>query len=125
MEHFSPLSQTSPLVALSAPIIARAISVRPAPTNPAIPSTSPLRTEKETLSKIFFSLTTRVRFLTSNITSPMVLFRFGNSSFISRPTISRISWGMLYSLLQGCVVMYLPSRNTVTRSTISSNSSRR
>ena len=30
MEHFSPLSQTSPLVALSAPIIARAISVRPA-----------------------------------------------------------------------------------------------
>ena len=49
----------------------------------------------------------------------MVLFRFGNSSFISRPTISRISWGMLYSLLQGCVVMYLPSRNTVTRSKIS------
>ena len=77
-----PSSSTDPESMRSASKIRRAVSVRPAPTNPVSPTISPARKSKETP----LTREPRPRLRTANPTSPATLSRNGNSfSKLRRP----------------------------------------
>src|SRR3954447_18561118 len=71
----SPSTKTSPASGVSTPKIARATSLRPAPTRPASATISPRRTSKETSMKT----PSRVRPLTSRTFSPISASCLGKS----------------------------------------------
>ena len=79
----SPRKRMVPASGFSNPARRRTISVRPAPTRPAIPSTSPRRIETETSR----TRSRHLRFLASSKTSPAFLRACLRNS-ISLPTIS-------------------------------------
>ena len=95
-----------------------ATSVRPAPTNPARPTISPRRSSNDTSEKT----PRRVRPSTRRTTSPTCASCFGNSASSERPTISR-TISPCESSAASRVVMWRPSRSTVTTSAIASTSS--
>ncbi len=99
------------------PKMAAASSLRPAPTNPDMPTISPDRTSKE----ISFNTFSRLRLRTDSTTSPIGLVS-ATVSRTSRPTIMRmtLSWS---SSEMGRVPTSLPSRSTVTRSATRKTSS--
>ena len=115
-----PSRRTLPLSYGSTPKIARATSLRPAPTRPASPTISPARTVK-VMSR---NTPARVSPSTSSTTSPTSAGSFGNSSVTSRPTIWRTSSSTVVSAI-GVVSMYEPSRITVTVSQRANTSSKR
>ncbi len=84
---FCPSIRTAPASQRSMPKIARATSVRPAPTSPASATISPLQTWNETSVKT----PSRVSRSTSSTTRPRSLATFGKSASMSRPTIARIT----------------------------------
>ncbi len=116
-----PWTRISPESCGSAPNTARMTSVRPAPTRPATPRISPLRSWKLT-SRI---TRPRLRLRTSRTTSWLGFSgRSGASSKIVRPTIiAMMSWIPTSAVMT--VSMNRPSRMTVTRSEIFLSSSRR
>ena len=105
-----PSISTEPASQRSMPKIARATSVRPAPTKPASATISPLRTTKDTSVKS----PSRVRRSTFRTTRPGSVGTFGNSASMSRPTIARMTDWMVNSPI-GFVQTCRPSRITVTR----------
>ena len=107
---FFPSIRTAPASQRSMPKIARATSVRPAPTSPASATISPLQTWNETSVKT----PSRVSRSTSRTTRPRSLATFGKSASMSRPTIARITDCVVSSPV-GCVSTWCPSRITVTR----------
>ncbi len=78
----SPLNIILPPSFSSRPKIARAVSVRPAPTNPPTPKISPALTWNE-ISVILFEVSPS----TAKSFSPIVFSTLGNLSFSSRPTM--------------------------------------
>ena len=115
-----PSMNTRPASFGSMPKMARAVSVRPAPTRPQIPTTSPLRASKLML----FRMPSRLIPSTRKPTSLMGQSRLGNCSFRSCPTMPRMRSSMVISLTF-TVVIVLPSRMMVARSAICIVSSRR
>ena len=115
-----PAISTDPASQRSIPKIARATSVRPAPTSPASATISPLRTSKETSVKT----PSRVSRSTFSTTSPGSVGTFGKSASMSRPTIARIT-DCVVSSSTGFVRTCRPSRITVTRWQIAKISSSR
>ena len=113
-----PSSQTRPRTSPPcAPTSARRKSVRPAPTSPARPTTSPARTASETsrsvapassLRRATESWSTRS---SSRALGETAVTRLGG---MSRPTMSRTS-SRAVSCDAASVVIFLPSRITVTR----------
>ena len=84
MLSFLPWTYISPPSLGSAPKIARAVSVRPAPTSPATPRISPLRTLKDT----FCTMRPAQMFLTSRAMGASAgTLRSLRVMKISRPTI--------------------------------------
>src|SRR3954468_9503119 len=115
-----PAPSTRRASALSMPKIARATSLRPAPTSPASATISPARTSSET-SK---NTPSRGRRSTFSIGSPTSASCFGKSALRSRPTMRRtISSVVMSAVLASWTTA--PSRMTVTVSEIVSTSSRR
>ncbi len=98
----------------------RASSVRPAPTNPAKPTTSPARTANPTSS----STPSRRNPRTSSRTGPSVSRAWTKRCDRSRPTIIRTSRSWVASAT-GNVPTSFPSRSTVTRCAIAKTSSSR
>ena len=115
-----PSISTDPASQRSIPKIARATSVRPAPTRPARATISPLRTWNETSVKA----PSRVSRSTFRTTRPGSADPFGNSASMSRPTIARITDWIVSSPI-GLVRTWRPSRITVTRWQIAKISSSR
>ena len=105
-----PSISTEPASRRSIPKIARATSVRPAPTRPARATISPLRTSNDTSVKT----PSRVSRSTFRTVRPASAGTFGNSASMSRPTIARITDGIVSSPI-GLVRTWRPSRITVTR----------
>ncbi len=103
-----------------------ASSVRPAPISPLIPTTSPRRTLRLTLSQTFRPLYSgwyTVQFFISSVISPILLTRLGNRSVISRPTMPRMMRGSLISSLPLTrVSIVAPSRRIVMLSATCSTS---
>src|SRR4051795_6030186 len=115
-----PATSTWPASALSMPKIARATSLRPAPTSPASATISPARTSRET-SK---NTPSRVRRSTWRTVSPTAASCLGKSALRSRPTMRRtISSAVVSAVRASCTTA--PSRMTVTVSLIVATSSRR
>ena len=103
-----------------APKIARASSVRPAPTRPAMPTTSPARTSNDA-----FATPAALRSLTVSTTERLRRGRFGGNVVVrGRPSIASTSVASVSSDV-GDVRMTLPSRRTVTVSASSSTSRRK
>src|SRR3954452_1156802 len=115
-----PSPSTWPASGLSMPKIARATSLRPAPTSPARPTISPARTSKET-SK---NTPSRVSRSTLSTGAPICASCFGNSALSSRPTIRRtMSSGVIAEICASCTTA--PSRMIVTVSQTANTSSMR
>ena len=121
MRTVRPRSRISPWSAGVRPKIARATSVRPAPTRPARPRTSPARRERLT-SRTPVAEQPRPR--SSSTTSPGAAGFLGNTASRRRPTMSWISSARSTSAI-GRVAMVRPSRRTVTRSATRASSSSR
>ncbi len=93
-------------------------SLRPAPIKPAMPRTSPLRTENETSSTSFLSGASgseALTFLTSKTVSPKSCVVSGKISPTSRPTIRAITLSFVKSSALFVPTVF-PSRKTVMRS---------
>jgi len=115
-----PSTNTSPDCFLSMPKIARAVSVRPAPTSPAMPNISPARTESDMSRTCFPALICSTR----RSSRPSGILIFGNFSLSSRPTM----WRMISSIVTSwtfTAVTLRPSRMIVARSQMSMTSSSR
>ncbi len=105
----TPSTSTWPASARSMPKIARATSLRPAPTRPASATISPARTSK-LMSK---NTPSRVRRWTDSTGSPISASCLGNSAPSSRPTIRlTMSSGAISAIGASCTTA--PSRITVT-----------
>src|SRR4051794_28430501 len=115
-----PPISTVPASRRSMPKIARATSLRPAPTSPARATISPRRTSKETSTKT----PSRVNRETLSTVSPICASPLGNSWLSSRPTILRTSSSVDRGLV-GPSWVTSPSRSTVTVEQIAKTSSRR
>src|SRR4051794_8524774 len=115
-----PWTSTWPPSALSTPKIARATSLRPAPTRPASATISPARTSKETSVKT----PSRVRRDTDSSGAPIAAAVLGNSASRSRPTMRRTRSSSVRPAVFSSDTMP-PSRMTVTVSQIAKTSSRR
>ena len=118
-----PSKRTVPRSARRRPKIVSAISVRPLPTSPARPTTSPSRTRKLTSSK----LGREVRFSTTSISlrpPASVWARTRSLVTSSRPTIA-ITSAARSTPERGALSTLSPSRRTVTRSLMASTSSNR
>ena len=116
----TPSRRITPASAGCTPNNDSAISVRPDPTRPAKPSTSPWRTANVTSSKAPW----RPSPSTLRATSPGSCGTRRKKSESSRPTMSRISVTSVTSPT-GFVEMCWPSRRTVIRSLSLNTSSRR
>ena len=107
-----PFSVTVPLSRVRAPNSVSSSSVRPAPSRPAMPRTSPSCRSKEISwmwwPRSFKSFTTR-------ISLPMVPCFGGKRSVSSRPTIRRMTSSTFVSAAR-IVLMSAPSRMTVISS---------
>src|SRR5215207_5113687 len=115
-----PSTSTWPASGLSIPKIARATSLRPAPTSPARATISPARTSKLMSKKT----PSRVRRCTRSTAAPISVSCLGNSALSSRPTIRlTISSGVIAAISASWTTA--PSRITVTVSQIANTSSRR
>ena len=115
-----PSISTWPASGRSIPKIARATSLRPAPTSPASATISPARTSKLT-SK---NTPSRVSRWTASTGAPISASCLGNSVPSSRPTIRRtMSSGVISAIGASCTTA--PSRITVTVSQIAKTSSSR
>ncbi len=114
----APETFTVPLSYGSAPKTARTTSVRPAPTRPAMPTTSPACTSKPTSWKT----PSRVRPSTVSNAGPLSGRSRGYCCSIERPTMSRTSSSS--GVEAGTCPTLLPSRMTVTRSPRAAISSR-
>src|SRR4051794_7765419 len=115
-----PSTSTWPASGLSMPKIARATSLRPAPTSPARPTISPRRTSKLTST----NTPSRVRRSTLSSGAPISVSSLGKSCDSSRPTMRRTSASLVRSFVAPSWVTS-PSRRTVAVSQISKISSRR
>src|SRR4051794_8675211 len=116
----TPATSTVPASRLSMPKIARATSLRPAPTSPASATISPRWTWNETSVKT----PSRVRRETFSTGAPISASVFGNSASSSRPTIFLTSSSLVSSFAGPSWVTW-PSRSTVTVEQIAKTSSRR
>ena len=92
----------------SAPTMARASSVLPEPTSPAIPTTSPTCARSE----MSCSTPRRSRCSTESASAPRSATTLGNFSVISRPTIRRMIWSTVTSAISRSATLR-PSRSTV------------
>src|SRR4051794_36592018 len=115
-----PSTSTVPASRLSTPKIARATSLRPAPTRPASATISPRRTSKEMSVKT----PSRVSRETFSTAGPISASSLGKSASSSRPTILRTSSSAVSSAV-GPSWVTSPSRRTVTVEQIAKTSSRR
>ena len=95
-----PSKITCPDVGLAMPLITSSSSDWPLPETPAMPTISPARTLKETLSTRAMPFSSfQVRFLTSSTASPGFAGPFSTRSSTRRPTISSASSSTLVSLV--------------------------
>ena len=117
----SPSSVTWP-VAGRRPKIASSISLRPAPTSPPRPRISPACSVKDTPARL--PSTCRSRTASTGTASGSTAGRSGNSSVISRPTMSAMICRSLSAAVASCRMM-APSRMIATVSEIASISSMR
>ena len=101
--------------------MARMVSVRPEPTSPATPSSSPWRTPKETAAGLPLKASSSTR---KSSAPGVTAASNGYSAPISLPTIMRTICGTVTSVM-ACVATFFPFRNTVMRSPISKVSCRR
>src|SRR5262245_54970760 len=115
-----PFTSTRPASHLSMPKIARATSLRPAPTRPAKATISPARTSKETS----VNSPSRVSRSTLSTTLPTSASTFGKTASRSRPTMEWMTACGVSSCV-GRVRTCRPSRRTVTRRQRLKTSSRR
>ena len=106
----SPCTRSVPLAIRSMPNSAAPSSLRPLPTSPAMPRTSPRRNSNDT----FLSFAV-VRFSAARTASPAGRRAARAVIRNSRPTIMRISSFTLAPAIS-TVPMVSPSRNTVARS---------
>ena len=118
MPMLLPSKMISPDAGLAMPAMTSSSSDCPLPETPAMPTISPARRSKETLSTRGVPLRSRhVRFLTSSTTAPGLAAPFSTRSSTRRPTISSASSPTDVSLVS-LVATISPRRMTETWSVI-------